>query len=89
MVDRNLLADGVAPSYFIEGMLHNVLNDKFGKSFDDTFVATYNYIINADRSQFRCANGIHMLLGNSQVTWPAANCQTYLDALRQLWNNWR
>jgi hypothetical protein len=88
MVDRNMLRDGIAPSYFIEGMLHNVPNDKFGKSFDDTFVDTFNFIVNADRSDFRCANGIHNLLGNSQVQWPAANCQTYLDALRNLWNNW-
>jgi hypothetical protein len=86
MVDRNLLRDGVAPSYFIEGMLHNVPNDKFGTSYEDSFVDTFNYIVNADRSQFKCANGIHSLLGNSQVTWPAANCQTFLDALRQLWN---
>lgn len=88
MVNQNMLRDGVAPSYFIEGMLYNVPNENFGNSFDDTFVATFNYIVNADLSQFRCANGIHMLLGNSQVQWPAANCQTYLDALRNLWNKW-
>lgn len=88
LVDHNLLRDGVAPSYFIEGMLYNVPNDKFGPSLEDTFVATFNYIVTADRSEFRCANGIHRLLGDSQVTWPAANCQTFLDAMRQLWNNW-
>lgn len=89
IVDRNLLQDGVAPSYFIEGMLHNVPNDMFGGSFDATFVATFNYIVSADRSEFRCANGIHRLLGDSHVTWPAANCQTYIAALGRLWNNWR
>lgn len=89
MVDRNLLQDGIAPSYFIEGMLYNVPNDKFGRTFDDTLVATFNYIVNANRSVFLCANGIHRLLGNSQVAWPAANCQAYLDALRRLWNDWR
>lgn len=89
MVDRNLLQDGIAPSYFIEGMLHNVPNDKFGRTFDDTFVATFNYIVNANRSEFLCANGIHRLLGNSHVAWPSASCQAYLDALRRLWNDWR
>jgi hypothetical protein len=77
--------DGVAPSYFIEGMLHNVPNDKFGKTLEDTFVATFNYIINADRSEFKCANG--KLLGTSPVTWRAADCQTLLDGLKQLWTN--
>lgn len=88
LVDRNVLADGVAPSYFIEGMLWNVPPEKFGKSFDNSFVETYNYIINADLSNFRCANGIHKLLGDTRVNWSSKNCQTYLTALRELWNRW-
>ncbi len=90
LVDLNQLQDGLAPSYFIEGLLHNVSNDKFGKSYDDTFVEAFNYLIQTDRSNFKCANGIHSLLAdNSHVSWPPVNCQTYLDALRVLWNNWR
>jgi hypothetical protein len=90
LVDSNLLPDGVAPSYFIEGMLWNVPADKFGTTHDDTFVATFNYLVNADRATFKCANAIHSLLGvNAHVSWPPANCQAYLDALRNLWNNWR
>ena len=54
-----------------------------------TFVETFNYVLNADRSKLTCANGIHPLLGNSHVTWPAPNCETYLRVLAQLWNNWR
>jgi hypothetical protein len=90
LVDSNLLRDGVAPSYFIEGMLWNVPVDQFGRSYSDTFVATYNHIANADRSKFRCANGIHPLLqAGSHVSWSPANCQAFLDALADLWNRWR
>ncbi len=90
LVDHNMLRDGDAPSYYIEGMLWNVPAVKFGKSYDDTFVETFNYLINADRSTFKCANGIHALLEEgSHVSWSPANCQAYLDALRNLWNNWR
>lgn len=89
LVDSNMLRDGTAPSYFIEGMLWNVSADKFGKSYDDTFVATFNYLVSTDRSTFKCANGIHPLLqASSHASWPPANCQAYLDALRNLWNNW-
>ena len=88
MVDYGMLRDGAAPSYFIEGMLHNVPNEHFGKTLEATFVATFNYVMHADRLEFRCANGIHKLLGNSQVQWSSANCQTYLNALRGLWNGW-
>ena len=88
MIDRKLLADGIAASYFIEGMLYNVPNAKFGISFDSTFVETFNYVINADRSPWKCANEIHPLYGTSQTSWLAANCQTYLNAVRKLWNDW-
>lgn len=88
MIDRNLLQDGVAPSYFIEGMLYNVPNERFGANFDSTFVETFNYLNNTDRSQWRCANEILPLYGTSQTSWSAANCQTYLDGMRNLWKNW-
>ncbi|AUW43954.1 nucleotidyltransferase domain-containing protein [Rhizobium leguminosarum] len=89
MVDRGLLADGVAPSYFIEGMLYNAPNHMFGKTFQDTFVATFNFVNEADRSQLKCANGIHLLLGETAVAWRAAQCQVFLDALRKLWQEWQ
>lgn len=90
LVDSNMLGDGMAPSYFIEGMLWNVPAEKFGKSYEDTFVATFNYLVNADRSTFKCANGIHPLIqANSHVSWSPKDCQTYLDALRNLWSSWR
>lgn len=90
LVDSNVLQDGIAPSYFIEGMLWNVATDTFGKSYGDTFVATFNYLVNADRSTFKCVNGIHRLLqANSHVSWSPADCQAYLNALRDLWNDWR
>lgn len=88
MVDRNLLQRGVAPSYFIEGMLHNVPDDRFGGRLADAFAATFNVIDGSDRSTFRCANGIHALLGSSQASWASADCQTFLDCLRRLWSNW-
>lgn len=90
LVDHGILKDGVAPSYYIEGLLWNVPSDKFGNNYEDTFVETFNYLVNTDRSTFKCANGIHTLLKDgSHVSWPPLNCQVYLDALRQLWNNWR
>ena len=37
MIERGELAEGVAPSYYLEGMLYNVPADKFGTSYQDTF----------------------------------------------------
>ena len=90
LLESNRLRHGTAPSYFIEGMLWNISADKFGTSYVDTFVATLNYLFGADRTTFKCANGIHPLLHeNSHLSWSPANCQAYLDALSKLWNNWR
>jgi hypothetical protein len=90
LVDSDMLGNGTAPSYFIEGMLWNVPADKFGKNYEDTFVETFDYLVNVDRSKFKCANGIHPLFeGSPHVSWSQTNCQVYLNALRTLWNNWR
>ena len=40
MIDDKYIADGVAPSYFLEGMLWNVPSDKFVQSYEDSFVNT-------------------------------------------------
>ncbi|NEJ12308.1 nucleotidyltransferase [Rhizobium leguminosarum] len=88
MIDKRLLQEGVAPSYFIEGMLYNAPNSLFGETFQDTIVETFNYVADADRHQFKCSNGIHSLIGNSPVTWRAGDCQLYLDAMRKLWQGW-
>lgn len=90
LVDSGRLGDRVAPSYFIEGLLWNVPVGKFGTSYTDTLIQTFDYLVNADRSVFKCPNGIHSLLGaSSNTSWSPANCQAYLDAVRTLWNEWK
>lgn len=89
LVDRGIVRDGLAPSYFIEGMLYNVPAEKFGGNCTLTFTSTFDYLASVDRSTFKCANGIHPLLeANSHVSWSPGDCQAYLDALRWLWINW-
>ena len=38
LITEGMLKSGVAPSYYLEGLLYNVPDSQFGKSFDDTFV---------------------------------------------------
>jgi hypothetical protein len=90
LVNQKALRDGLAPSYFIEGLLWNVPTGSYGTNFESTVVNTFNYLTETDRSGFRCANNIHYLLrDNSHTSWSLADCQTFLDAIRTLWNNWR
>jgi len=84
-----MIAHGLAPSYYLEGLLYNVPNDKFGTSYADSFVNAVNWIRGADRSQFVCANEQYYLLRDEpNVTWSAAKCESFLAAAVNLWNQW-
>lgn len=43
VADGDLKA-GLAPSYYLEGLLYNVPNEKFGNSYADCFVNAMNWI---------------------------------------------
>ena len=89
LVADGKLEDGVAPSYFIEGLMYNVPNDKFGYNFDSTMVESINFLLSADRSQFEVVNEQYYLLHpTSPVTWRAEKCTAFLNAARDLWQSW-
>jgi len=89
LVDDRLIGAGIAPSYYLEGLLFNVPNDKFGTSYQQSMISTLNWLIEADRTGFICANGQYKLLdGSDDVTWNAKECQQFLGALVILWNGW-
>jgi len=89
MVAAGYLKEGLAPSYFLEGMLYNVPNGSFGKTYEDTIVNALNWIINCDRTKLVCANEQYYLLHpSSPVTWRAESLQTYLDSAVKFWKEW-
>jgi hypothetical protein len=65
LVDDGLINGGSAPSYFLEGLLYNVPNDKFGTKFIDTFVAAMTWVLQAKRSDLLCANEQNFLVRDS------------------------
>jgi len=89
LIGDRILAAGSAPSYFIEGLLYNVPNEKFGTSYEGSFVAAVNWILTADRTKFVTPSGQHYLSGDgAPECWPCADCNGFLDAVIKLWNNW-
>ena len=88
LVDERLIDKDTAPSYYIEGMLHNVPDDKFGISYVDTFCNCINWLVQTDRTKFKCAHQQYLLLGNSNVQWPITKCTEFLGALVKRWQNW-
>jgi len=62
MVDENVIQQGIAPSYFVEGMLWNAPNSTYGTSYGNTFVATLNWLKVADKAKLVCANDLVYLV---------------------------
>lgn len=89
MVDDRYILDGVAPSYFIEGLLWNVPGDRFGAGYGASFVNAFNWVLNADNTKLTCANELYWLVrDNAHACWPSTNCDTYLAAVRRYWDDW-
>jgi hypothetical protein len=90
MVDDGLIKSGLAPSYYIEGLLYNVPNGKLAASYQDCVVNTLNwYLQEANKVDLVCANEQYYLLrDNSHTCWPQASCDAFAEAASKLWKEW-
>jgi hypothetical protein len=89
MIDEGLLEVGAAPSYYLEGLLYNVPDDQFGSSYENCVVKAINWIQQADKTKFVCANEQYYLLREgSHMTWRTEKCDKFLEAAIKLWNDW-
>jgi hypothetical protein len=88
LVEEGAIEQGTAPSYYLEGMLWNVPDENFGGSCVDTVCACMNWILKTDRAKLKCANQQYLLLGDSNVQWPADDCDAFLAAALKLWKEW-
>jgi hypothetical protein len=87
MIEEKRIEDGLAPSYFLEGLLYNIGNENFGSTYGSTFVECINWLLRTDRTKFVCANELHRLFQEgSPVSWRSANCDRFLNAVVEFWN---
>ena len=85
-----LIEQGLAPSYFLEGMAYNIPTENFGISYGSTIVGCVNYIHGLkDRSELVCANEQYYLLRDgSPVTWTEESCMKFVNSAAKMWNEW-
>ena len=89
MVENSMLKEGVAPSYYLEGLFYNVPPNQYPTtSFADAFYNGINWILQAARKKLVCPNWQYYLLGKSNVQWNDANCDAFLAAVCRLWKEW-
>jgi len=90
MIADGDIRDGLAPSYFLEGLLYNLPIAQFGATHMQNFNDTLNWLVGEDRSKFECANGLYYLFhATSPVTWRAENCTAFLNAAVKKRDNWQ
>lgn len=91
MVEDGLIADGTAPSYYIEGLLYNVPNSQFVGDYQDIFLNILKWLYETkDKTNFVTANEQYYLLrDNSHTCWAIADGQNFINAATTLWNEWK
>jgi hypothetical protein len=91
MIEDGLIAEGSAPSYYIEGLLYNVPDDQFVGDYQVIFLNILNWLYKTtDRTKFECANRQYYLLwDDSDTSWPCADGANFIDGVIRLWNDWK
>jgi hypothetical protein len=84
--------DGRFPSYFIECLLHNVPDDRFGGGYQNSFVNVVNWLNevlnNTGGSKFTTQNGMEYLFGPLITQWNQNDARLFISELIDLWNEW-
>ncbi|MGB8543112.1 MAG: nucleotidyltransferase [Candidatus Acidiferrales bacterium] len=90
VIEDGLIAEGTAPSYYIEGLLYNVPDDRFAGDYQDVTLNILKWLYDTpDRTEFVCANNQYYLLrDNSQTCWACADGANFINAAIKLWNKW-
>jgi hypothetical protein len=82
LVDSAILDKAVAPSYFVECLLYNVPNNRFGTNRRSTIIGILDWfhtLNDAGKATLLCQNGIVPLFGSSKQQW------SYDKALKYMW----
>ena len=88
-LSEGLIAEGSAPSYFLEGMLYNVPDDNFGGSYGATVANALRWLLECDRDKLVCANRRFRLLHPSSLgTWRTPQFEAFLSTAVSMWNGW-
>lgn len=89
MVDRGHIEDkNIAPSYFIECLLHNVPDTLFLGDFSETVPTIIKHLLTTPYGGFMCQNGITKLFGETTTQWQENNYVTFITAAQKAWDEY-
>lgn len=83
LVDKDIIDDKLAPSYFIENLMFNVPDNLFDRvSHLKTFDNILNYLSNPDRyDDFLCQHEQWELFGDESTQWNKGNAKNFVNKL--------
>lgn len=83
LVDKNVIDEKLAPSYFIENLLYNVPNNLFDRiSYLKTFDNILDYLSNTSRyDSFLCQHKQWKLFGNLNTQWNNKDAENFVNKL--------
>lgn len=87
LIDRNVITKDLAPSYFLECLIYNVPDEKFGSNYQNTFCNVVNWLVDVDFDGFTCQNEQLPLFGNTLEQWSIYNAKKLIQKSIELWNN--
>jgi len=89
LIEKNLLADGKAPSYFLQSLIYNVPDKLFGGTYQSTFYNLLKYWCDNTIDRFVCQNEVDNLFDSTKEQWNLPDAKTTIRAMVQLWNDWQ
>jgi len=87
LIDHNVVTKDLAPSYFLECLIYNVPDEKFGSNYQNTFCNVVNWLVDVDFDGFTCQNEQLPLFGNTPEQWSIYNAKKLIQKSIELWNN--
>jgi len=88
LVTEGKISRDLAPSYFLECLLHNVPNSKFGKSYTESYSNIVNWLSETTIDDFKCQHKLYNLFGSSTDQWSMESAKVLINNYVDLWNNW-
>lgn len=85
---RGAFSSDNTPSYFLECLIYNVPDSKFGSNYQNSFCGAINWLSGANLDNFMCKNGQHKLFGTSPEQWTTNQAKIFITNAISLWNNW-
>jgi len=86
--ENHYIPDSSVPSYFLECLLYNVPDRKFGGSFGSTFYNVVSWFAGTRFDGFICQNKQLLLFGGTPEQWSIDSADKFVQNLAKLWGDW-